>query len=141
MLYPTFAFTYFFFFYFLGLAQTPSVQTSQYGNVAFAGDYPIVKKMTDVETPEVFAVNTSIDTTHEKHPNITLKPGDPAAQTGAGLIQGDQIESAFDHPKLLQFVGEIKGKERIPPKRKNDIAGLPPKIKKNKLLGGGVKFA
>ena len=116
------------------MAFTSTIQTSQYSNVPFAGDFPVVKQLKDPNDPEVSAINTIIDVNKEKHPTIDLK-------SGAGLTNKDQIESALNHPKLVQFVGELKGKDRILPKRKNDNEAKLPGVKKTKLLGGGLKFA
>lgn len=122
-------------FLFLGLAMTPSILTSQYGHLPH-DDLAITKKLKDPNQPEVAVVETIIDTTHSPHPDIELK-------SGAGLINADKIEEAFDHPKLVKFVGEIKGKERPPPKRTLNNAPTTgsKRLKVNKMKGAGIKYA
>lgn len=115
------------------MAFTSTIQTSQYGRLP-QDDFAIVKKLKDPNAPNVAAIETIIDTAHDPHPSIEMK-------SGAGLLNSQEIEKAFEHPKMVEFVGELKGKNRIPPKRKPDALAQTGgnKIKRTKM-GAGLKF-
>lgn len=115
------------------MAFTSTIQTSQYGRLP-QDDFAIVKKLKDPNDPKVAAIETIIDTAHDPHPSIEMK-------SGAGLLNSQEIEKAFEHPKMLEFVGELKGKNRIPPKRKTDALSQTGgnKMKRTKI-GAGLRF-